>query len=175
MQIRYLIKVQINLMGARGRRKKRRCILGYTPWHNRIKIWFLSTFAPPKGVSNRRARAYIYIYLIVEAKIECLQKSWLLVTILVLDLLICICIICAGLSFTEADRRLRENGPNVPLGYTFPNWWHLLWHAFFHPFNIILIILSALSYVASDSPNGCIMLILVFISVSLRFYQVFSA
>ncbi|KAH8508608.1 hypothetical protein H0E87_010645 [Populus deltoides] len=80
-----------------------------------------------------------------------------------------------GLSFTEADRRLRENGPNVPLGYTFPNWWHLLWHAFFHPFNIILIILSALSYVASDSPNGCIMLILVFISVSLRFYQEYTS
>ncbi|XP_034890160.1 uncharacterized protein [Populus alba] len=80
-----------------------------------------------------------------------------------------------GLSFTEAERRLRENGPNVPLEYTFPNWWHLLWHAFFHPFNIILIILSALSYVASDSPNGCIMLILVFISVSLRFYQEYTS
>ena len=97
------------------------------------------------------------------------------VAILVLDLLICICIVFAGLSFTEAERRLKENGPNVPLEYTFPSWWYLLWHAFFHPFNIILIILSALSYIASDSPNGCIMLVLVFISVSLRFYQVFSA
>ncbi|KAK9284218.1 hypothetical protein L1049_023387 [Liquidambar formosana] len=80
-----------------------------------------------------------------------------------------------GLSFTEAERRLRENGPNTPLEHTFPSWWHLLWNAFFHPFNIILIVLSALSYITSDSPNGCIMLILVFISVSLRFYQEYSS
>lgn len=78
----------------------------------------------------------------------------------------------AGLSFAEADRRLQETGPNVPLDYTFPSWWNLLWTAFFHPFNIILIVLSALSYITSDNPNGCIMLVLVFISVTLRFYLV---
>ncbi|KAF7129765.1 hypothetical protein RHSIM_Rhsim10G0169300 [Rhododendron simsii] len=80
-----------------------------------------------------------------------------------------------GLSFTEAERRLQENGPNVPVEYTFPSWWHLLWNAFFHPFNIILIVLSALSYIANDATNGCIMLGLVFISVSLRFYQEYSS
>ncbi|KAB1214517.1 Magnesium-transporting ATPase, P-type 1 [Morella rubra] len=80
-----------------------------------------------------------------------------------------------GLSFTEAERRLKENGPNVPLDYSFPSWWHLLWNAFFHPFNIILIVLSVLSYITSDNPNGCIMLVLVFISVSLRFYQEYSS
>ncbi|KAA8530802.1 hypothetical protein F0562_005574 [Nyssa sinensis] len=80
-----------------------------------------------------------------------------------------------GLSFTEAERRLRENGPNIPIEYTFPSWWHLLWNALFHPFNIILIVLSALSYITSDNPNGCIMLVLVFISVSLRFYQEYSS
>lgn len=78
----------------------------------------------------------------------------------------------SGLSFTEAERRLKENGPNVPVDYSFPSWWHILWNAFFHPFNIILIVLSVISYITSDSPNGCIMLVLVFISVSLRFYQV---
>ncbi|XP_041001062.1 magnesium-transporting ATPase, P-type 1-like [Juglans microcarpa x Juglans regia] len=80
-----------------------------------------------------------------------------------------------GLSFTEAERRLRENGPNVPLDSSFPRWWNLLWTAFFHPFNIILIVLSVLSYITSDVPNGCIMLVLVFISVSLRFYQEYSS
>ncbi|TYI56826.1 hypothetical protein E1A91_D11G239300v1 [Gossypium mustelinum] len=80
-----------------------------------------------------------------------------------------------GLSFTEAEKRLKENGPNTPLEYTFPSSWHLLWSAFFHPFNIILIVLSALSYITSDNPNGCIMLILVFISVSLRFYQEYGS
>ncbi|KAL3728687.1 hypothetical protein ACJRO7_033293 [Eucalyptus globulus] len=80
-----------------------------------------------------------------------------------------------GLSFTEAERRLRESGPNAPLEYTFPSWWHLLWNAFFHPFNMILVVLSVLSYITSDNPNGCIMLALVFISVSLRFYQEHSS
>lgn len=74
----------------------------------------------------------------------------------------------------EAERRLKENGPNVPLEHTFPKWWHLLWNALFHPFNIILIVLSVLSFITNDIPNGFIMLTLVFISVSLRFYQVIS-
>ncbi|KAK7318654.1 hypothetical protein RJT34_03359 [Clitoria ternatea] len=80
-----------------------------------------------------------------------------------------------GLSFKEADRRVRENGPNVPLEYSFPSWWHLLWNALFHPFNIILVVLSALSFITSDNPNGFIMLILVFISVTLRFCQEHSS
>lgn len=80
-----------------------------------------------------------------------------------------------GLSFTEAERRLKENGPNSPLEYIFPRWWNLLWSAFFHPFNIILIVLSVLSYLATDSENGSIMMVLVLISVSLRFYQEYSS
>lgn len=87
-----------------------------------------------------------------------LRRSWILM--------------CSGLSFTEAERRLKENGPNNPYEYIFPSWWQLLWTAFFHPFNIILIVLSTLSYIASDNPNGWIMLILVVISVCLRFNQV---
>ncbi|XP_050899721.1 uncharacterized protein LOC127106476 isoform X1 [Lathyrus oleraceus] len=74
-----------------------------------------------------------------------------------------------GLSFTEAERRLRENGPNVPLEYSFPNSWHLLWNALFHPFNMILIVLSSMSFIARDYPNGFIMFILLLISVVLRF------
>ncbi|XP_024181306.1 magnesium-transporting ATPase, P-type 1 isoform X3 [Rosa chinensis] len=80
-----------------------------------------------------------------------------------------------GLSFTEAERRLKENGPNVPVDFSFPSWWHFLWSAFFHPFNIILIVLSVISYITSDSPNGCIMLVLVLISVCLRFYQEYGS
>ncbi|KAJ4967388.1 hypothetical protein NE237_019237 [Protea cynaroides] len=80
-----------------------------------------------------------------------------------------------GLSFKEADRRLKDSGSNVPLDFTFRRWWQLLWNAFFHPFNIILNVLSALSFMSNDYPNGAIMLILVFISVSLRFIQEFSS
>ncbi|XP_057420541.1 uncharacterized protein LOC130714637 isoform X2 [Lotus japonicus] len=80
-----------------------------------------------------------------------------------------------GLTFTEAESRLQENGPNVPFDYSFPSWWHFLWKALFHAFNMILIVLSALSFITCDYPNGSIMLILVFISVSLRFYQEYSS
>ncbi|RYR17588.1 hypothetical protein Ahy_B03g062291 [Arachis hypogaea] len=84
-------------------------------------------------------------------------------------------LIHSSLSFTEAERRLKENGPNVPLEYSFPRWWHLLWNSLFHPFNMILIVLSAMSFIACDDANGCIMLILVFISVALRFCQEYSS
>ncbi|KAL5982322.1 hypothetical protein ACLOJK_016393 [Asimina triloba] len=80
-----------------------------------------------------------------------------------------------GLSFKEAERRLQEAGPNVPLDHTYPAWWQMLWDAFIHPFNIILIVLAALSFVSSDYGNACIMLILVFISVGLRFHQEFTS
>ncbi|ERM95363.1 uncharacterized protein LOC18423282 [Amborella trichopoda] len=80
-----------------------------------------------------------------------------------------------GLSFKEADRRLKEVGRNIPLDITFPRWWKLLWTAIFHPFNIILFALASLSYLTSDNGNGSIMLTLVFVSVGLRFYQEFSS
>ncbi|KAK1302153.1 hypothetical protein QJS10_CPB12g01454 [Acorus calamus] len=80
-----------------------------------------------------------------------------------------------GLSFKEAERRLQETGPNTPLYYKFPHWWQILQSAFFHPFNIILIVLATLSYVTGDYGNGSIMFTLVFISVVLRFQQEFSS
>ncbi|XP_058096954.1 uncharacterized protein LOC131242378 isoform X2 [Magnolia sinica] len=80
-----------------------------------------------------------------------------------------------GLSFREAERRLQESGPNVPLDHTYPRWWQMLWDAFIHPFNIILIVLAALSYISYDYANGSIMFILVFISVGLRFHQEFTS
>ncbi|XP_020110801.1 uncharacterized protein LOC109725836 isoform X2 [Ananas comosus] len=80
-----------------------------------------------------------------------------------------------GLSFKEAERRLKEEGQNIPVHDTFPSWWQLLWKAFLHPFNIILIVMATLSYVADDNANGCIMLILVLISVSIRFHQEYNS
>nr|CAD1825138.1 unnamed protein product [Ananas comosus var. bracteatus] len=80
-----------------------------------------------------------------------------------------------GLSFKEAERRLKEEGQNIPVHDTFPSWWQLLWKAFLHPFNIILIVMATLSYVADDNANGCIMLILVLISVTIRFHQEYNS
>ncbi|KAH7655538.1 P-type ATPase protein [Dioscorea alata] len=80
-----------------------------------------------------------------------------------------------GLSFKEAERRLREGGPNIPLDLVFPSWWQLFWKAFLHPFNIILIVMSTLSYIAQDFANGSIMLTLVFVSVGVRLSQEYGS
>ncbi|XP_008775199.2 magnesium-transporting ATPase, P-type 1-like isoform X2 [Phoenix dactylifera] len=80
-----------------------------------------------------------------------------------------------GLSFKEAERRLKEGGRNIPLDHTFPSWWQLWWNAFLHPFNIILVVMAVLSYLAADNANGSIMLILVLISVGLRFHQEYNS
>ncbi|KAG1342310.1 magnesium-transporting ATPase, P-type 1-like [Cocos nucifera] len=80
-----------------------------------------------------------------------------------------------GLSFKEAERRLKEGGRNIPLDHTFPSWWQLWWNALLHPFNIILVVMAILSYLASDNANGSIMLILVLISVGLRFHQEYNS
>lgn len=143
---------QTRSMGVQGVKLKRKSTLGYMHWLSRTEIWFLSMLDPLKEVINQLSYLVLFLFSFYEYNNE---------------------LGCIGLSFTEADKRLKESGPNVPLDYSFPSWWNLLWSAFFHPFNIILIVLSAISYFTSDSPNGCIMLALVFISVSLRFYQVF--
>ncbi|KAF3338382.1 calcium-transporting ATPase 3 isoform X2 [Carex littledalei] len=80
-----------------------------------------------------------------------------------------------GLSFKEAERRRREEGPNIPFDNSFLKRRQLLWRAFFHPFNIILLVMATLSYLARDSANGTIMLALVLISVGLRFHQEYNS
>ena len=76
-----------------------------------------------------------------------------------------------GLSFKEADERLKKIGPNVPVGNLYSPWWELFWNAFWHPFNIILFVLAAFCFVADDRANGSIMVVMVIMSVSIRFYQ----
>ncbi|KAG6529847.1 magnesium-transporting ATPase, P-type 1-like [Zingiber officinale] len=76
-----------------------------------------------------------------------------------------------GLSFKEAESRLREAGKNIPIDHNFSGWWQLWCTAFINPFNMILVVMAALSYLASDNANGSIMLILVLTSVGIRFQQ----
>ncbi|RWR89961.1 Cation-transporting P-type ATPase [Cinnamomum micranthum f. kanehirae] len=63
----------------------------------------------------------------------------------------------------------------LPRDQTIRSWWQILWNAVLHPFIVILIVLSALSYLTGDNGNGIIILILVFITVSHRFYQEFNS
>ncbi|MQL96583.1 hypothetical protein Taro_029263, partial [Colocasia esculenta] len=79
------------------------------------------------------------------------------------------------LSFKEAERRLKEDGQNIPLDHTPAHWWQLFGNAVLHPFNIILIVLGVLSFIAGDYANGSIMLVLVLVSVGIRFNQEYSS
>ncbi|GLJ39413.1 hypothetical protein SUGI_0804980 [Cryptomeria japonica] len=80
-----------------------------------------------------------------------------------------------GLSFKEAEERLKEAGPNIPVGNLISSWWDIFSTALWHPFNIILFVLAALCFIANDKANGSIMVTMVIISVSVRFYQEFSS
>jgi Mg2+-importing ATPase len=71
-----------------------------------------------------------------------------------------------------AKERLEEYGPNVLSYKSASPWWLLLWNAFFHPFNIILLVLATISAATSDISTLTIMVTMVVISVGLRFWQV---
>ncbi|KAF9283452.1 hypothetical protein BGZ68_005338, partial [Mortierella alpina] len=73
----------------------------------------------------------------------------------------------------EQVKRAREfHGNNI---ISFGNeqvWYKVLFHALIHPFNILLIILALATFLTEDDLDGVIiMLIMVFISTTLRFWQ----
>ena len=47
----------------------------------------------------------------------------------------------------------------------------VLWGAFWHPFNVILLLLAATSVVTRDAATAAIMLTMVALSTALRFWQ----
>ncbi|XP_057818304.2 uncharacterized protein LOC131031261 isoform X2 [Cryptomeria japonica] len=80
-----------------------------------------------------------------------------------------------GLSFKEAEERLKEAGPNNPVENLLSSRWQIFLTALWHPFNIVLVVLAALCFVANDKANGSILVVMVTISVSVRFYQEFRS
>lgn len=77
-----------------------------------------------------------------------------------------------GLHADTAKARLEEYGPNVLSYKSAAPWWLILWNAFFHPFNIILLALATISGITGDMSTLSIMIAMVVISVTLRFWQV---
>ncbi|CAM6030359.1 unnamed protein product [Sphagnum balticum] len=76
-----------------------------------------------------------------------------------------------GLDEQTAKVRLVEFGPNVLSHKSRATWWWILWNAFFHPFNMILLVLAAISGATSDTSTLSIMVVMVVLSVGLRFWQ----
>ncbi|CAM6092107.1 unnamed protein product [Calypogeia fissa] len=77
----------------------------------------------------------------------------------------------SGLTVHQAKDRLKEHGPNVLSHKSASSWWKILWDAFWHPFNMILIVLAIISGATGDIPTLSIMLVMVLLSVGLRFWQ----
>ncbi|CAM6058207.1 unnamed protein product [Sphagnum tenellum] len=76
-----------------------------------------------------------------------------------------------GLDVQTAKVRLEEFGPNVLSHKSRATWWWIMWNAFFHPFNMILLVLAAISGASSDMSTLSIMVAMVVLSVGLRFWQ----
>jgi Mg2+-importing ATPase len=76
-----------------------------------------------------------------------------------------------GLSDEEAQRRLRQHGPNIVTQEGKHGWLRLLFRAVINPLVILLLVLAAVSFVTGDPGAGTVMIAMVFLGVSLRFVQ----
>lgn len=77
----------------------------------------------------------------------------------------------AGLTDEEAERRIEQYGYNVVTPAEHNSKLKLLGHAIINPLVILLAVLSAISFLTGDPGSGIVMLIMIFLGVSLRFWQ----
>ena len=76
-----------------------------------------------------------------------------------------------GLSASEAADRLKRNGPNeVAHQKPLPGWLHL-WHCYKNPFNLLLTVLAAVSFLSGDAKATIVIGVMVALSTLVRFIQ----
>lgn len=76
-----------------------------------------------------------------------------------------------GLSWTETRQRCSQFGFNELASQKPPGWPKILWRALKHPFNGVLTVLAAVSFATADLRAGSVMLLMVSLSVGVRFWQ----
>ena len=76
-----------------------------------------------------------------------------------------------GLTEEQAAQRLEEHGPNVLAAEDHGTWFARLSRIFINPLNILLSALAVISFATGDKDAGIIILIIIGISVLLRFVQ----
>ncbi|KAI8872536.1 transmembrane protein, partial [Ramicandelaber brevisporus] len=76
-----------------------------------------------------------------------------------------------GLTLEEAERRRRIYGPNKLDSVKPPSWYMLLFQAIVHPFNILLLVLGAISIATGDKKTFGMMLAMIALSAGMRYYQ----
>ena len=77
----------------------------------------------------------------------------------------------AGLTWNEAQQRLKHFGLNETTAQRSPSLLKLIWHAANNPFNAILVALGVVSLVTRDLRAAAVMAVMVTLSTSLRFWQ----
>ncbi|KIL60027.1 hypothetical protein M378DRAFT_955856 [Amanita muscaria Koide BX008] len=80
-----------------------------------------------------------------------------------------------GLTTTDAQRLLHQIGYNELSNVKPPTWWWLLLSAIPNPFNILLVVLAVAAIATSDVATFGILLLMVVLSVGLRFIQEFKS
>jgi len=76
-----------------------------------------------------------------------------------------------GLDAAEAARRLARDGPNeIQHEAPLPAWLHL-WRCYLNPFNVLLTVLAALSFLSADAKATVVIGVMVALSTIIRFVQ----
>eukprot|EP01040_Poterioochromonas_malhamensis_P019035 gene19035-22386_t len=81
----------------------------------------------------------------------------------------------AGISEEERALRLQVNGFNVVTDDNTPTWYFMLFKALTHPFNILLITLSIITISTGDPIGFTVLIVMVLLSVTVRFTQEMNA
>ncbi|KAK2462803.1 hypothetical protein APHAL10511_005194 [Amanita phalloides] len=80
-----------------------------------------------------------------------------------------------GLESSQAQQLLKTIGPNELSNVKPPTWWWLLLTALPNPFNILLVALAVVAICTGDYATFSILLVMVALSVGLRFIQEFKS
>ena len=76
-----------------------------------------------------------------------------------------------GLTAQEAGTRLARDGPNEVAHEKPLPWWLHLWHCYRNPFNLLLTVLAAVSYLGADVKATTVIGVMVALSTLIRFVQ----
>jgi P-type Mg2+ transporter len=76
-----------------------------------------------------------------------------------------------GLTDDEAARRLADNGTNALSAAKPRHWWAILLDCIPNPFNLLLTVLAIISIATRQQATFVILMIMVILSVSIRFWQ----
>jgi len=76
-----------------------------------------------------------------------------------------------GLSEADANRNLAESGPNIVADNRHSGWLWRLFTAARNPLVILLVVLATISFATGDAKAGIVMVVMVILSVLLRFVQ----